>query len=56
MLGKFRRKMFLEELIPICQELQKHPMAFMGGFMSGILKLKLTEEPLATWLKNQGDA
>lgn len=48
--------MFLEELIPFYQEIQKQPLAFMGGLMSGILRLKLTEEPLASWLKNQNDA
>lgn len=45
--------MFIEELIPIYQKIQKQPIAFLGGFMSGILRLELTEEPLASWLKKQ---
>jgi hypothetical protein len=45
--------MFLEELIPLYKQLQKQPVAFMGGFMSGILKLNLREEPLASWLDSQ---
>lgn len=45
--------MFLEELISLCQEATKQPMAFMGGFVSGVLRLNLAEEPLASWLKSQ---
>lgn len=47
--------MFLEELMPLCQEFSKQPIAFMGGFVAGILKLNLNDEPLATWLHNQGE-
>jgi len=46
--------MFLDELKPLFSELTKQPVAFMGGFVSGILQLKLQEEPLATWLNKQG--
>ncbi len=45
--------MFLEELIPLYQEVSKQPIAFMGGFFSGLLRLNLSEEPLASWLKSQ---
>lgn len=46
--------MFLDELTPIFKELVQQPIAFMGGFVSGVLRLKITEEPLATWLEKQG--
>jgi len=45
--------MFFSELSPIFQELLKQPMAFSGGFFSGLLKLKLEEDPLASWLDQQ---
>jgi hypothetical protein len=47
--------MFLEELKPVVTELSKQPIAFMGGFVSGILKLNASEEPLKTWLEKQGN-
>ncbi len=46
--------MFLSELSPVFQEFFRQPIAFSGGFCSGILKLKLNEEPLAGWLAKQG--
>lgn len=46
--------MFFSELSPVFQELLKQPIAFSGGFCSGLLKLKLNEEPLASWLSKQG--
>ncbi len=46
--------MFLSELSPVFQEFLRQPIAFSGGFCSGILKLKLNEEPLAGWLAKQG--
>ncbi len=46
--------MFFSELSPILQELLQQPMAFSGGFFSGLLKLKLDEDPLASWLDQQG--
>lgn len=46
--------MFFSELSPMFQELLKQPIAFSGGFCSGLLKLKLNEEPLAGWLAKQG--
>ncbi len=46
--------MFFSELSPVFQELLKQPIAFSGGFCSGLLKLKLNEEPLASWLAKQG--
>lgn len=46
--------MFLEELKPVTRELCQQPIAFAGGFVSGVLKLKLTEDPLKKWLQKQG--
>ena len=46
--------MFLSELSPIVKELMQQPLAFAGGFFSGILRLKSDEEPLASWLSKQG--
>lgn len=46
--------MFLSELTPALQQLVQQPIAFAGGFASGILQLKLNEEPLSKWLEQQG--
>ena len=46
--------MFLTELAPALQKLLQQPIAFAGGFASGILQLKLNEEPLSKWLEQQG--
>jgi hypothetical protein len=45
--------MFLTELSPLFQELVHKPVAFMGGFVSGLLKLSLTDEPVSKWLDKQ---
>lgn len=49
--------MFLDELKPLLQTLTQHPISFMGGFVSGVLRLSLNEEPVRTWLnqKNSTD-
>lgn len=46
--------MFLEELQPILQEFLRQPLAFAGGVVSGALGLKMTEDPLKSWLQQQG--
>ena len=46
--------MFLTELTPVAQKLLQQPIAFAGGFCSGIFKLNLDEEPLSAWLDKQG--
>ena len=46
--------MFLSELSPIFKELVQQPLAFAGGFFSGVLRLDFNEEPLASWLSKQG--
>ncbi len=46
--------MFFSELTPVLQKFVQQPIAFTGGFVSGILKLKLNEQPLSDWLAKQG--
>lgn len=46
--------MFLDELTPIVQELLGQPVAFFGGFASGLLKINLSDDPVKSWLENQG--
>jgi hypothetical protein len=46
--------MFLSELSPIFKELLQQPIAFTGGFVSGLLRLNPNDEPLASWLSKQG--
>ena len=46
--------MFLAELQPLLRELIGQPVAFAGGFVSGILRLKVSEDPLKQWLREQG--
>lgn len=45
--------MFLDELSPLFQELMQHPVAFLGGLSSGILRLNLADEPVRSWLDKQ---
>jgi hypothetical protein len=46
--------MFLDELQPVVKELIAQPIAFWGGFVSGVLRLKLNDDPLKRWLEQQG--
>jgi hypothetical protein len=46
--------MFLTELQPAFTELTQQPIAFLGGFVSGILRLNLADDPLKSWLEKQG--
>lgn len=45
--------MFMDEMMPIFKELTKQPIAFLGGFCSGILGLSIYEDPLKSWLDEQ---
>jgi hypothetical protein len=45
--------MFLDELTPVAQELLKNPVAFAGGFVSGLLRLNLNDDPVKSWLEKQ---
>ncbi|MBE9055117.1 hypothetical protein [Sphaerospermopsis sp. LEGE 08334] len=42
--------MFISELSPLFKELAQHPVSFMGGFVSGVLRLNLADDPVKTWL------
>ncbi len=46
--------MFVDELTPFMRELAHQPVAFFGGFVSGLFRLDLAEDPVKTWLNKQG--
>ena len=46
--------MFFSELTPILKELTQQPITFTGGLVSGILRLNHNEDPLKSWLSQQG--
>ncbi len=46
--------MFVDELTPFVRELARQPVAFCGGFFSGVFGLDLTEDPVRSWLNKQG--
>lgn len=48
--------MFVDELTPFIRELARQPVAFCGGFFSGLFRIDLTEDPVKTWLNKQGAA
>lgn len=45
--------MFMDELTPVFQQLTSYPVAFLGGFVSGLLRLNLAEDPVKSWLDQQ---
>jgi hypothetical protein len=45
--------MFLDELTPIVRELTQQPVAFLGGFFSGMFRLNLADDPVKSWLDEQ---
>lgn len=45
--------MFINELSPIFKEFTQHPVSFLGGFVSGILRLSLADDPVKSWLDQQ---
>ena len=45
--------MFLDELTPIVKELTQQPVAFLGGFFSGVFRLNLADDPVKSWLEQQ---
>lgn len=46
--------MFVDELTPFVRELASSPIAFAGGFFSGVFGLDLAEDPVKSWLNKQG--
>jgi hypothetical protein len=47
--------MSVEEFSPILQELTRNPVAFLGGFAAGLLRLNLGDDPVKSWLQKQGE-
>lgn len=45
--------MFFDELTPVWKELSQQPVAFLGGFLSGLFRLNLSEDPVKSWLDQQ---
>lgn len=45
--------MFMDELTPVFRELVQQPIAFMGGFFSGVFRLNLKDDPVKSWLDQQ---
>lgn len=48
--------MFFTELTPLLQKIGQQPIAFLGGFCSGVLRLNPNEDPLKGWLETQTDS
>ena len=46
--------MFFSELTPIWKELTAQPITFTGGLVSGFLRLNPNQDPLKSWLSQQG--
>lgn len=44
----------MEELKPIVDALIMQPVAFLGGLFSGFLRLSPDQDPLKSWLNQQG--
>lgn len=45
--------MFFDELTPVAQEMLRQPVAFLGGFVAGALRLNLNDDPVKSWLEQQ---
>jgi hypothetical protein len=45
--------MFFDEIQPFIKELLAEPIAFLGGFASGVLRVDLAQDPVKTWLDQQ---
>jgi hypothetical protein len=45
--------MFFSEFSPLFKEISQQPIAFMGGLMSGFLRLNLADDPVKSWLDQQ---
>lgn len=45
--------MSFDELSPLLQQLTQQPTALLGGICAGFLRLKLTDDPVKSWLEQQ---
>ncbi|MEM7771802.1 MAG: hypothetical protein AAGA75_26510 [Cyanobacteria bacterium P01_E01_bin.6] len=43
----------MDELTPIMKELTAHPIAFLGGLASGLLRINLTDDPVKSWIEKR---
>ena len=43
----------MDEISPLLKELTTHPVSFLGGFVSGVLHLNLSDDPVRSWLDQQ---
>lgn len=43
----------MDELMPVLKELSQQPVAFLGGFFSGLFRLNLADDPVRGWLDQQ---
>lgn len=48
--------MFVDEFSPVFKQLTAYPVAFLGGFVSGLLRLNLADDPVKSWLNTQEGA
>jgi hypothetical protein len=44
---------FVSELMPVLKELSQQPIAFLGGFFSGVFHINLGDDPVKSWLDKQ---
>ncbi|MCS6960620.1 MAG: hypothetical protein RMK91_11295 [Pseudanabaenaceae cyanobacterium SKYGB_i_bin29] len=44
----------MDELRPIWEAFALQPVAFLGGLLSGFLRLDPQQDPLKSWLQEQG--
>ena len=45
--------MLFDELLPLFKASTGQPIAFLGGFCAGILRLDPNEDPLKSWLARE---
>ena len=38
----------------LLKEVLQNPIPFLGGFAAGVLRIDINEEPLKSWLEQQG--
>ncbi|MEM8637770.1 MAG: hypothetical protein AAGG51_02985 [Cyanobacteria bacterium P01_G01_bin.54] len=43
-----------DEILPLGKAFTQQPIAFLGGFVTGALRLNPQQDPLKTWLTQQG--
>lgn len=43
----------MDEISPLLKELTAHPVSFLGGFVTGVLRLNLNDDPVRGWLDKQ---